>query len=34
MKIFGLLITISVLCIGTLSGCLNNDPGEPINVVD
>jgi len=34
MKILGLLLTISVLCIGSFSGCLDNDPGEPINVVD
>ena len=34
MKIFGLLITIVVLFIGFFSGCLDNNPGEPINVVD
>lgn len=34
MKIFGLLVTIFVLCFGSFSGCLDNGPGEPINVVD
>jgi apolipoprotein D and lipocalin family protein len=34
MKIFGLLITILILFMGCLSGCINNDPGEPLNVVD
>jgi apolipoprotein D and lipocalin family protein len=34
MKLFGLLVTILVLFIGCFSGCLDNDPGEPINVVD
>lgn len=34
MKIFGLFVTILILCIGCFSGCINNDPGEPITVVD
>jgi apolipoprotein D and lipocalin family protein len=29
-----LLIIILILFIGMFSGCLNNDPGDPINVVD
>jgi apolipoprotein D and lipocalin family protein len=33
MKIFSVLL-VSVLLIGAFSGCINNDPGEPINVVD
>ena len=33
-KIIGLLVTIFVLFIGIISGCLDNDPGEPINVVN
>ncbi|HMA83014.1 MAG TPA: lipocalin family protein [Candidatus Thermoplasmatota archaeon] len=34
MKLFGLLIVIMLFLIGAFSGCINNDPGEPIDVVD
>jgi len=34
LKIVGLLVTTLILCIGCLSGCLDDDPGEPLNVVD
>jgi len=34
MKTIGLLITILILFMGSFSGCINNDPGEPLNVVD
>ncbi len=34
MKIFGFLITILILFIGSLSGCINDDTSEPLNVVD
>ena len=33
MKIFSLVLVMLFL-IGAFSGCINNDPGEPINVVD
>jgi len=29
-----LFITISLLCIGFFSGCIDDNPGEPLNVVD
>ncbi len=34
MKLLGLSITILILLITVFSGCINNNPGEPINVVD
>ena len=34
MKLFGILIAILILATGLLTGCINNDPGDPINVVD
>jgi len=34
LKLYGLSITIFLLSIGLFSGCITNDPGEPINVVD
>jgi len=34
MKLFGLLIVIMLFLIGAFSGCINNDPGEPIDVVN
>ena len=34
MKLFGLLVAILILSIGCFSGCLDTDPGEPINVVN
>jgi len=34
MKLFGLSLTILVLFTGLFSGCITNNPGEPINVVD
>lgn len=33
MKIL-IIVLVLLLLIGAFSGCINNDPGEPINVVD
>lgn len=33
MKVFSILV-VMLLLIGAFSGCINNDPGEPINVVE
>ena len=33
MKVFSVVLVMFFL-IGAFSGCINNDPGEPINVVD